>query len=179
MQTKKFLDKEGVKTLWEALSLQDYPNNEILIAVINAINAEIEALKQTTVSIENVFPVGSIYLSVNAINPGTLFHIGEWEQIKDTFLLSAGDTYLAGTTGGEARHTLTEEEMPEHCHALKTDLDNDYNQSWVAWKEYTTGWTQSPLPSRSAATYTTESGESKSHNNMPPYLAVYVWKRVK
>lgn len=39
MQTKKFLDKEGVKTLCEVLSMQDYPNNETLMAVINAIDS--------------------------------------------------------------------------------------------------------------------------------------------
>lgn len=36
---KKFLDQEGVKYLWKQLSLEDYPNNETLIAVINAIDA--------------------------------------------------------------------------------------------------------------------------------------------
>ena len=56
-------------------------------------------------------PIGSIYRSVNATNPATLFG-GTWEQIKDCFLLSAGDTYAAGSTGGEATHKLTVAEMP-------------------------------------------------------------------
>lgn len=43
--------------------------------------------------------------------PGT-----EWEQIKDVFLLQAGNTYAAGSTGGEATHALTINEMPSHCH---------------------------------------------------------------
>lgn len=46
-----------------------------------------------------IYPVGSIYLSVNAASPETLFG-GTWERIKDTFLLGAGDTYAAGSTGG-------------------------------------------------------------------------------
>lgn len=47
----------------------------------------------------SIYPVGSIYLSVNATSPAELFG-GTWEQIKDTFLLASGDTYEAGSTGG-------------------------------------------------------------------------------
>ena len=36
---KKFLDQSGVEYLWSRLSLEDYPNNETLIAVLNAIDA--------------------------------------------------------------------------------------------------------------------------------------------
>ena len=48
-----------------------------------------------------IYPVGSIYMSVNATSPASLFG-GTWEQLKDRFLLAAGDTYAAGSTGGEA-----------------------------------------------------------------------------
>ena len=37
--TKKFLDADGVKVLYDLLSLQDYPNNDILMAIINAIDS--------------------------------------------------------------------------------------------------------------------------------------------
>lgn len=63
----------------------------------------VRAVVQDLVSI--LYPVGSIYMSTNATNPKDLFGIGEWEQIKDTFLMSAGTTYGAGTTGGTASHT--------------------------------------------------------------------------
>ena len=66
--------------------------------------------------LESVYPVGSIYLSINGVNPANLFGFGTWEQIKDRFLLAAGDTYQAGSIGGEAEHTLTELEMPAHDH---------------------------------------------------------------
>ena len=56
------------------------------------------------------FPVGSIYLSVNNTNPGSVFG-GTWVQIKDRFLLGAGSTYTAGKTGGSATHTLTINEI--------------------------------------------------------------------
>lgn len=69
-----------------------------------------------------IYPIGSIYLSENSTSPATLFG-GTWTQIKDKFLLTAGDTYKAGNTGGSsthkhttAGHTLTTNEMPSHTH---------------------------------------------------------------
>lgn len=65
--------------------------------------------------LDAVWPVGSIYLSASEISPETLFG-GTWEQVKDRFLLAAGDVYEPGETGGEAQHTLTKAEMPAHTH---------------------------------------------------------------
>ena len=62
-----------------------------------------------------VYPIGSLYWSKNSTNPTTLFG-GTWVQIKDKFILAAGDTYKVGTTGGEAAHTLTIAELPAHNH---------------------------------------------------------------
>lgn len=122
-----------------------------------------------------VYPVGSIYLSVNEVNPSTLFGFGEWEMIKDTFLLGAGDTYQAGSTGGEATHTLTTSEMPSHSHNTyqianfpNGNVDNrgGYGYTEVANSRTAYG---------SVVSYT---GGSQPHNNMPPYLTVYIWKRI-
>ena len=63
------------------------------------------------------YPIGSIYLSVVNTNPATIFG-GTWQAIQDAFLLGAGTTYLAGATGGEATHVLTENEMPTHTHTF-------------------------------------------------------------
>lgn len=62
-----------------------------------------------------VYPIGSIYMSVNSTSPATLFG-GTWERIQDKFLLASGSTYSNGSTGGEATHTLTQNEMPTHTH---------------------------------------------------------------
>ena len=51
--------------------------------------------------LDAVWPVGSIYLSASEISPETLFG-GTWEQVKDRFLLAAGDVYSLGGTGGQA-----------------------------------------------------------------------------
>lgn len=71
--------------------------------------------------LERVYPVGSIYMSVNSTDPGTLFG-GTWQRLKDRFLLAAGDSYTAGATGGEASHTLTAAEsgVPAHAHGLNS-----------------------------------------------------------
>ena len=64
-----------------------------------------------------VYPIGSIYWSSNNTNPGTLFG-GTWTQIKDRFILAAGDSYTNGATGGAATVTLTVSNMPSHSHSF-------------------------------------------------------------
>lgn len=124
--------------------------------------------------VDAIYPVGSIYMSVNSANPGTLFG-GTWERIQDTFLLAAGQTYSAGATGGEAEHTLTINEMPAHDHGIlsgfgdKNDpaIDSDgFRYEW--WGGNNRGFNNAFISS---------TGGGAAHNNMPPYLAVYVWKR--
>ena len=129
----------------------------------------------------SAYPVGSIYLSLEDKSPAELFG-GEWEQIKDTFLLAAGSTYEAGATGGEATHKLTENEMPSHKHSpvyfgsgtKRVGLSggtagDDYSYYKISYAD-TSGYR--------GTSFTTEAaGGGEAHNNMPPYLAVYVWQR--
>lgn len=69
----------------------------------------------------NAYPVGSIYMSVNSTSPATLFG-GTWERIQDMFLLAAGSSYSAGSTGGAAAVTLTAAQsgVPAHSHGLNS-----------------------------------------------------------
>lgn len=135
-----------------------------------------------------VYPVGSLYLSASETSPATLFGFGTWKRIKDTFLLAAGDTYEAGETGGEAEHTLTTDELPTHSHALKTEGNNaTYSWGWgdnvgtvnipgttaVAGESTANGL----FTVQAGFNATENSGGGGAHNNMPPYLAVYVWQR--
>lgn len=123
-----------------------------------------------------VYPVGSIYMSVNSTSPETLFG-GTWIRISGCFLLAATDggaqggngnaSIAAGYTGGEATHTLTISEMPSHNH--NTNIRNSGNTSSAnraQWDKY-----------GSDNIGTTYTGGGNAHNNMPPYLSVYVWKR--
>lgn len=115
-----------------------------------------------------IYPVGAVYLSVYAADPSTLFG-GTWERIKDKFLLSAGDTYAAGSTGGEADVSLTADNIP-----------NIMSKYVFEGAENETGTTAI----RVCKTVGTENaytgsfkGRNLPHNNMPPYLTVYMWKR--
>ena len=114
-----------------------------------------------------VYPVGSIYISVNSTSPAILFG-GTWEILNDVFLLAAGSYANAGTFGGEAAHTLTVDEMPAHSHSVPYMPGYDTGTEWVG-------------QSGTAASKTRDTainGGGAAHNNMPPYLAVYMWKRV-
>ena len=120
-----------------------------------------------------IYPIGAIYLSVSATNPATLFG-GKWEQIKDRFLLAAGDTYAIGTTGGEATHKLTVDEMPSHKHDLRAPSGNIAASGGAIGNEFVVSDTQG----KSLPKWTVAAGGNAAHNNMPPYIVVYVWKRV-
>ena len=131
-----------------------------------------------------IYPVGSIYMSVSNTSPAT-FLGGTWEQIKDVFLLAAGTTYAAGATGGDATHTLSIDEMPKHGHYLVYAG----NSGWYIGDNTGLGGTQTAdyikrhreintdMETTASLWAANENGGSMAHNNMPPYLAVYVWKR--
>lgn len=69
--------------------------------------------------VDIIYPVGSIYMSVNSVNPGTLFG-GTWQAISGRFLLAASSTYPLGTTGGAVNKQLSVNEMPAHTHVAST-----------------------------------------------------------
>ena len=69
------------------------------------------------VDINNIYPIGAIYMSASSTNPSTLFG-GTWQEITGKFLLSRSDAYIAGSTGGESTVTLTNNEMPTHSHTI-------------------------------------------------------------
>lgn len=141
--------------------------------------------------VDLIYPVGAIYMSVNNTNPTSLFG-GTWVQIKDTFLLSAGDTYTAGNTGGESTHTLTANELPQITGSFSTSdnvLVNSLPSNTIATA---TGVFTRGVRSQTQVSGTTSSvaegqgvqnsinmafGGGQAHNIMPPYLVVYVWKR--
>ena len=142
---------------------------------------------ETNFVLDNVYPIGSIYMNVNSTNPGTLFG-GTWEQIQGKFLLGMSSSYPAGSQGGEASHTLTTEEMPSHGHnpanqsgyfgfitnSKKAFEVGDMGVQSGSGRYYPYSTTAFDI-SRNSLTGTT--GGGKSHNNMPPYLSIYIWKR--
>lgn len=124
-----------------------------------------------TALLDLLHPVGSIYQSTDPTSPAELFG-GTWEQVKDRFLLAAGDSHAAGSTGGEEEHILTAEEMANHTHGY------DYTGQSI-----TEGVNAIRLYKAASTQYNAYTGKATSncggqaHNNMPPYLAVYTWRR--
>ena len=133
-----------------------------------------------------IYPVGSFYISAKSTNPATLFG-GTWEQIQGRFLLGRSSSYPVGSMGGEATHTLTENEMPSHNGHLSagiagtspfekgnykgylnSDIMTPYSDIGRGWNVYAGNEMH---PASEAV------GGGQAHNNMPPYLSVYIWKR--
>ena len=175
---KKYLDITGLGYFWQK------------------IKAYVDQHSSGSVTFDTVYPVGSIYMSVSSTSPDTLFG-GTWVRIKDTFLLSAGDTYSAGATGGEAAHTLTGDESGqkaltisggEHIHSGKRRsvfgsgstagyVSGAATQSDASNAQVTISATSSSGAVGTHSHSVNAANASAAHNNMPPYLAVYVWKR--
>ena len=140
--------------------------------------------------LDNVYPVGSIYMNVNSTNPGTLFG-GTWEQIEGKFLLGMSSSYPAGSQGGEAEHTLTTSEIPLHDHEIGQEgntsmiLPTEYAVADSSHSQYVTtlqggnpGYFKSSVTwGGNIATRNQTSPYGQAHNNMPPYLSIYIWKR--
>ena len=170
--------------------------------------------------VDVIYPVGAIYISVNSTSPATLFG-GKWEQLKDRFLLGAGNTYTNGSAGGSATHTiaienlpahnhtysnatavqghtLTINEMPSHDHKIHIRKSGDEAKGYglassslfqdrpvvaadpnVNFGITSTGNNQAHSHGLTKANANTGStGSGTALNTMPPYLAVYMWKRI-
>ena len=119
-----------------------------------------------------IFPVGAIYLSATNTNPSEYFG-GTWERIADgRFLVGVDldDDEFGGYSwiGGERTHTLTSNEIPSHAHQWKirerkiaTSSGSDILLGIGSDKSY----------------WTTSAGGGEAHNNLPPFFAVYIWRR--
>ena len=137
-----------------------------------------------------LYPVGAVYISANGTSPASLFG-GAWEQIEGRFLLATGspnantDTYfgqitggwnsLAGSTGGQDFHMLTKTEMPTHFHGQYLYFTAGESINMYAYQALNS---YKPDSARAYSSNTGDTGGDQPHNNMPPYLSVYMWKRV-
>lgn len=149
--------------------------------------ASTQRIKWSTL-LDKLWPVGSIYQSTSSTSPAELFG-GTWEQIKDRFILAAGDTYAAGISGGEAEHTLTTSEIPAHAHrqnayvvsSVFTEKTNIPNRG-LSYPFENVNVYYSAETVNGAGNFdgilTGSIGIGSPHNNMPPYVAMYVWKRI-
>lgn len=149
-------------------------------------------------SYSDIYPVGSIYLSVNNVNPSAIFG-GTWEAFGTGKTLVGVDTSQAefGTVeqiGGEKNHTLTTSEMPSHTHGISSSGAHTHTYTGfiqcavtsstaytaIAQKRYSSDGTSTPASMNSSGDHTHEinaTGSSAAHNNLQPYITCYMWKR--
>jgi hypothetical protein len=130
-----------------------------------------------------LMPVGfTIISNSSTFNPNTAYPGTTWVRVKDTFILAAGDTYAGGTSGGEATHTLSVNEMPSHSHAGNSSSNHTWGSTWGTAGNTTVNFGVSTSPNVKAydagifnSNYSVGGGQA--HNNMPPYVTRYVWER--
>lgn len=142
-------------------------------------------LNQTKMSKEQIldmfYPIGTIYQTTDTrFDPADTWG-GTWETITGRFLLSDGNGYTAGSTGGEATHTLTEDELPSHTHTMYVNNEG----SSATWQPDTGTYlvistsTTTSKKNYQAKLAQNAAGADQPHNNMPPYLVVCTWKRIR
>lgn len=129
--------------------------------------------------VDLMYPVGSIYTSTVSTNPGTLFGRGTWSAYgKGQVLVGKADSgtfVTAGATGGAETHTLSTAEIPSHNHANNSNTVS--NAAGRAWTTFTTAAGTQLYDNASSALNTASTGGGGSHNNLQPYIVVYMWKR--
>jgi len=124
--------------------------------------------------LQTIYPVGSIYINAtNPTNAGTLLGFGTWAAFgtgRVPIGIDASDTDFdtAEETGGSKTHTLTTAEMPAHTHTITV-----YNESGSP-----DGFVGGDSSDEAIGTPSTNStGGGGAHNNLQPYIVVYMWKR--
>ena len=122
----------------------------------------------------DIFPVGAIYISLKDTNPSAFF-AGTWEQIKGKFLVGVDsldtDFKTSGKTGGEKTHTLTVNELPNFNLTFPAGTNATTSSDYDRAASGFAGGTPKDLSTSSI-------GSGQAHNNLPPYIAVYMFKRV-
>ena len=143
---------------------------QYLDGVTSAIQTQID----TKTTLAAVYPVGSIYINAtNSTNPATLLGFGTWAafgagRVPVGIDSSDSDFDTAEETGGAKTHTLTTSELPAHTHTVETKVSSGVNGTF-------------PLGSTGSTSQGTRAsgstGSGSAHNNLQPYIVVYMWKR--
>ena len=122
--------------------------------------------------LDAIYPIGVIVCGAKPT-------VGTWEKVEGRFLLGSSSTYDAGSTGGEEKHDLSIDEMPSHKHTTQRGIgyyvtidDDSPNKYGIAGGNFVNmSW------GASSGKTTASTGGGRAHNNMPPYLAVDMWRR--
>ena len=135
-------------------------------------------LSGVTATISNAYPVGSIYMNAtNSTNPATLLGFGTWSSFGAGRVLigidsSDTDFDTAEETGGSKTHTLSVAELPAHSHTISGNI----SRSGFSFEHHQFN---SRMPGENFDTNpnVSNTGSGSAHNNVQPYIVVYMWKR--
>ena len=188
------ISNEELKEEISSLKSTVNSNNSSLNSQISEINNSI----QTKTTLNEVYPIGSIYITATedtVAKVQTKFG-GTWVAYGTGKTLVGVDTSqtefnTVEKTGGEKTHTLTVAEMPSHNHKIINDtylndsvVERDYFQIWNGGNSYTgsdlngykvaTGYGNGTMLYR---IHINSTGGSQPHNNLQPYITVYMYKR--
>ncbi|EAY16585.1 hypothetical protein TVAG_434220 [Trichomonas vaginalis G3] len=151
---------------------------------------ELQTLK--TEILQTVYPIGSIYTSMNSTRPEVVLGLGTWTQIVDRFLYCANSSK---ETGGSK--TISGENLPAHSHYidLSTSQAGWHKHRYWDWSGMTKGkgydvkdevkfaincyWSDTQGDgnhTHRVSGYTQTTGQSKDY--MPPFMTVYAWYRI-
>jgi len=135
----------------------------------------------------SLYPVGCIYTTTVATNPATIFGFGTWTAFgAGRTLIGVGTSdavFAAAATGGESNHLLTAAEMPTHTHIQNAHnhIIGEYGKWWENWVSgsgtYGISNNSNFTPSGDTTAVNQNTGGGGAHNNLPPYVVVYFWKR--
>ena len=165
---------------------------------INAHDNKIANIESRLLTIDDIYPVGAIYMSTIPTSPELIFG-GFWKALKNRFLIGASKKYEVEARGGEAKHILTGKEMPSHTHEQEAHSHLVYGggdrDSYCYGAKYGTiglggctnnknlgyvYYTKQNMPLiESTVAINKNAGNGEAHNNIPPYLAVYMWERTE
>ena len=171
--TTDILELSAKLGLVEDLVLQDDDNEPVSIDTI--VSSVVSA----------IYPVGSIYITLNASNPFTILGVGGWTKVsKGRFLVGQGtgsdgtDSLNVSNTGndsgvGKYKHTLTEGQMPNHSHAVTTGGMAGGIVGPIQGGNHSEG---GAAGSRQGGTAQSKGG-NQPHNNIPPFFGAYIWQR--
>lgn len=163
----------GIAQTWQAL--------RVLMAAVKGDGDAIKELLADAVDgvlQTKIYPVGSTYFSLtDSRNPNVILGFGTWTAIEGRFLLGASSSYAADSTGGEASHTLTASELPDPTQYLAVQYVFANSVASSGNWRIVVGNASSDLWSGAGKIKSTSSTIGQAHNNMPPYLAGYLWRR--